>query len=204
MTITTPTWQRELKIYAYSEGRDKMFIRVLEPAKEAGIGTLRIKNEMWNYLPAVERTIKIPPSMMMQAWMGSDFANDDLVKESSIVHDYTHTIIAEQDYEGHPICKILLLPRAGAAVIWGSILRWVRKDDFIPVQEEYYNERGKLVKILEFSDIKKVSDRVIPTTWKMTSQIKENQSTTIRIIDVQYNLPIDPAVFSLTNLTKIQ
>jgi len=204
MTITTPNWQRELKLYVYSVGRDKMFIRIMEPAKEAGIGTLRIKNEMWNYLPNVEKTIKIPPSMMLQPWMGSEFANDDLVKESSIVNDYTHTIVSEKEVDGRPLCVIEFIPRPGAAVIWGKILRWVRKDDFVPLKEKYYNERGKLIKELVFSDIEQVSDRMIPKTWTMTSMIKENHITTIKLIDVQFNVPIDENIFTLTNLTKVQ
>jgi outer membrane lipoprotein-sorting protein len=205
MTVTTPAWQRELKLNVASKGRDEIFIRILAPAKEAGIGTLRIKNEMWNYLPSVEKTIKIPPSMMMQAWMGSDFDNDDLVKESSIVNDYTHTVIDGNIIsDGHPVAKVLLLPRPGAAVIWGSILRWVRTDDFVPLREEYYDEHGKLIKTLEFSDITKVSDRIIPATWKMTSSIQPGHTTTIKLIDVEYNIPIDDSIFTMTNLQKIQ
>lgn len=202
MTITTPGWQRELTLAAYSTGRERMFIRILSPAKEAGTGTLRVKNEMWNYLPSVEKTIKIPPSMMMQPWMGSDFANDDLVKESDIVRDYTHSIIDEAMFNGHPVAKILLLPKPDAGVIWGSIIRWIRKDDFVPLKEEYYSERGQLVKTLEFSDIEPVSDRVIPRTWRMTSAVKEKHSTVIRLIDVQYDLPVDDGIFTLTNLTR--
>lgn len=204
MMITTPSWKRELKVYCYSQGRDKMFLRILSPAKEAGVGTLRINNEMWNYLPTVEKTIKIPPSMMMQPWMGSDFTNDDLVKESSLVNDYTHEILSVETIDERRVYKIELIPRPEAAVVWGKILRWVRKDDFVPLREEYYNERGKLMKILEFSDIGQVSNRIIPKTWTMTSQIKENHQTTIKLLDVEYDVPIADSIFTLSNLTKIQ
>jgi outer membrane lipoprotein-sorting protein len=140
----------------------------------------------------------------MQSWMGSDFTNDDLVKESSLVNDYTHKILGQETVDGHPICQIELTPKPEAAVIWGKILRWVRKDDFIPTKEEYYNERGKLIKILEFSDIGQVSDRVIPRTWTMTSLTKDLHTTAIKLIDVQYNIPVDDSIFALSNLTKIQ
>ena len=147
MIIKTPNWQRELKLFVHSSGRDKIFIRILSPAKEAGIGTLRIKNEMWNYLPDVEKIIKIPPSMMLQPWMGSDFANDDLVKENSIVDDYTHLISDSRTFQGETVFKVELTPKPNAPVIWGKVIRWIRKKDYIPLQEAYYNERGELIKI---------------------------------------------------------
>jgi len=159
---------------------------------------------MWNYLPSVEKVIKIPPSMMLQPWMGSDFANDDLVKESSIVNDYTHKIISEQNIDGHPVCKIELTPKPNAAVIWGKIIYWVRKDDYIPLREEFYNEKMKLIKLLEYSDIGKVSDRIIPRVWRMKSIIKPNHYTIVRLVDVKYNIPIDESIFTLANLKKIQ
>lgn len=203
MHIITKKWQRELLLHVYSQGRDKVFIRITSPAKEAGISTLRIGNEMWNYLPNVERIIKIPPSMMLQPWMGSDFANDDLVKESSIVHDYTHQVMATEIKDGHKIYQIEMSPKPDAPVIWGKVLRWIREDD-VPLKEQYFNESGKLVKELAYSDIGLVSDREIPRTWVMRSLIKEGHSTTIKLIDVTYNKPIAPSIFTRAYLKRIQ
>lgn len=202
MTVKTDRWERQLDLNVFTKGRDKIFIRILSPAKESGIGTLRIENEMWNYLPKIERIIKIPPSMMLQSWMGSDFANDDLVKESSVVNDYTHKIVEEMVVDGKPVYKIEFIPKPDAAVIWGKLFMWIRKDDFVPIKEEFYNEKGKLIKVLEYSNIAQVSDRVIPKTWKMRSIIKEDQETTIELIDVKYNEPVDDNIFSLVNLKK--
>lgn len=204
MTVHTPDWQRRLKLHVYSLGRDKIFIRILEPAKEAGIGTLRIGNEMWNYLPSVERIIKIPPSLMMESWMGSDFANDDLVKESSLVHDYTHKILAEEKVDGWEAYKIRLLPKPNAAVIWGKVIRWIRKKDDVPLREEYYSDRGELIKVLTFSDIGPVSDRVIPRTWTMRSVKKKDHYTVIKLKDVTYDQPIDKNIFSMMYLKRAQ
>ncbi len=204
MQIETPSWKRELKLDVHSLGQNKIFIRILSPQKEKGVGTLRIKNEMWNYLPRVEKTIKIPPSLMLQPWMGSDFANDDLVKESSIVNDYTHKIIKKETLEGQSTYIIELIPKPNAAVIWGKIVRFIRKDDYVPLKEEYYSDDGKLVKVLEYSDIAKVSERIIPRIWKMTPVHKPGHSTTVQLIDVQYNQPIDEQIFTLMNLKKIQ
>lgn len=200
MTVETPNWSRTLELDAYSIGRDRTFIRILSPPKEEGITTLRIKNNMWNYLPKVERTIKVPPSMMFQPWMGSDFTNDDLVKESSIVYDYNHKIVAEETVNSDDAYKIDLDPKPDAAVTWGKLILWVRKEDFVPLREEFYDEHGKLIKVLEYSVIKKMSDREIPTIWKMISVTKKDHVTTIDVIDVVYNEPIDENIFTLSNL----
>ncbi len=200
MTVTTPDWQRTLELDAYSSGRDKTFIRILSPAKEAGITTLRIDMNMWNYLPKVERTIKIPPSMMLQSWMGSDFSNDDLVKESSIVNDYIHTIVSEEKSGGFDTVKINLTPKPDAAVTWGKLLYWVTKEGYIPVREEFYDEHGKLIKTLEYSQVKAMNDRSIPTVWKMTSSIHPGNVTVIEVQDAVFNEPIDDGTFSMSNL----
>jgi len=204
MNIHTPSWERTLTLQVYGLGRNKMFIRILSPAKEAGIGTLRIDNEMWNYLPDIEKTLKIPPSMMLQPWMGSDFANDDLVKESSVVHDYDHHLVSITSLDDHTAYKIELTPKSSAAVVWGRRVQWIRLDDFVPLKEEYYDDKGELIKILTYSDIGPVSDRVIPRLWAMQSFIKPGFSTTIQLKDVEYNRPLQNNIFTLQNLKKIQ
>lgn len=204
MHIKTPNWERALQLQVYNSGRTRTFIRILSPAKESGIGTLRVDNEMWNYLPNVEKTVKIPPSMMLQPWMGSDFANDDLVKESSIVEDYKHRIVGEKDLQDKTILKIELTPVPDAPVIWGKIYRWIRKEDYVPLKEAYYNEKGELIKTLYYLNEGRVSDRVIPRTWTMKSEIKQGHTTTIRLEAVEYNKPIPDDIYSLTHLKKIQ
>jgi outer membrane lipoprotein-sorting protein len=204
MQVITPSWQRELKLQVNNKGRNRTLIRILEPAKENGIGTLRIDHEMWNYLPQVEKTIKIPPSLMLQPWMGSDFANDDLVKESSIVDDYTHHIEMTGTIDGKIIYKTVLTPKPDAPVIWGKLVRWIRAEDFVPLREDFYNEHGKIVKVLLYTDIGPVSDRIIPRTWTMLSKTKPGNSTIIRLMDVSYNEEIDDNIFTLQNLKKIQ
>lgn len=202
MEIKTPNWSRTLELDVASQGRDKVFIRILSPSKEAGTGTLRIENEMWNYLPRIEKVIKIPPSMMLQPWMGSDFANDDLVKENSIVDDYSHKILTEEIIRGHNTYKIEMIPHTDAAVIWGKLYYWIRKDDHVPIQQEYYSEKNELVKRLEYSDIGQVSDRIIPRVWLMTNLQKDGKSTRIHLKDVSFNQPIDENLFTLSNLKR--
>ncbi|MDD5574670.1 MAG: outer membrane lipoprotein-sorting protein [Candidatus Omnitrophica bacterium] len=201
MTVITPQWKRRLEIAVTSRGRDRMLLKILSPAKEKGTTTLRVGSEMWNYLPQVERTIKIPPSMMLESWMGSDFANDDLVKESSIVDDYTHAVTGEDEVDGRQAWQITLTPRAGAPVVWEKRVMWIDKNDDTPVRDEFYAKNNLLVKVLIYSQVKKVDDRMIPTRWEMVSQVKEGRRTIIEVTDnVVYNRPVDDGLFTLQNL----
>lgn len=201
MQIVTPRWQRTLSLRVWMDRPRRSFVRVLAPAKEAGIGSLRIGNEMWNYLPAVERTIKIPPSMMLQPWMGSDFTNDDLVKQSSAIDDYTQKVVGEEPVDGQLLTKVEALPKPEAAVVWGRVLYWVRSD-FIPVKQEYYSDRGELSRVMSFGEIRPMGGRTIPTRWQMKPVGKPANSTTILVRSAAYDLPLDDEIFSQRNLQK--
>jgi outer membrane lipoprotein-sorting protein len=202
MSVATPRWQRTLALRAWIERPRRSFIRILAPAKEAGIGSLRIGSEMWNYLPKIERTIKIPPSMMLQPWMGSDFTNDDLVKESSVVDDYVHRIVRTETAEQSAAYVIEAIPKPDAAVVWGKILFWVRTADFIPLKEEFYSERGELVRVLTFSDVRAMGGRLVPTRWEMRPRDKPGHVTTVVLKEARYDQSLDPEVFTQRNLQK--
>ena len=202
MTIATPRWQRTLALRAWMERPKRSFIRIVAPAKEAGIGSLRIGAEMWNYLPNVERTIKIPPSMMLQPWMGSDFTNDDLVKQSSAVDDYTQRILRIETVDGASTYVVEALPKPDAAVVWGKILYWVRETDFIPLKEEFYSERGELVRVMTFSDVRAMGGRTLPTKWEMRPTDKPENRTTIVLKSALYDRAIYSEIFTQRNLQK--
>ncbi|MHC6052197.1 outer membrane lipoprotein-sorting protein [Ralstonia solanacearum] len=202
MTITTPRWQRTLELRAWMERPRRSFVRILAPAKEAGIGSLRIGSEMWNYLPNIERTIKIPPSMMLQPWMGSDFTNDDLVKQSSAVNDYTHRILRTETLNGAASYVVESLPKPDAAVVWGKVLYWIRQADAIPLKQEYYNERNELVRVLTFSDVGPMGGRIIPNKWEMRPVKDPGHSTVIVVKSARYDQPIDAELFTQRNLQK--
>ena len=204
MTIVDPDWQRTLELKAWEKRQDKKtFIRILSPAKEEGIVSLKVEAEMWNWLPRVERIIKIPPSMMMQPWMGSDFTNDDVVKASSVVADYSQTVLGEEVLEGYDTYKVELIPHPDAPVVWGRILVWVVQVDSMPLRQEFYSERGKLIRVLEFSDIRDIRGRTVPTRWKMTPIAKAGRQTVMEVIDLEIDIEIDDSIFSLRNLKRI-
>lgn len=202
MTITTPRWTRTLALKAWIDRPKRSFIRIVAPAREAGIGSLRIGSEMWNYLPNVERVVKIPPSMMLQSWMGSDFTNDDLVKESSILDDYTQKVLATGALDGQAAWQVEATPKPDAAVVWGRVVYWVRVADSMPLRQEYYDDRGGLVRVMTFSDVRSVGGRTLPARWEMRPTAKPGNATAIVLKDARFNQPIDEAVFTQRNLQR--
>jgi hypothetical protein len=199
MEIVTPRWQRTLLMDSWSEGTDKTFIRIKEPIKEKGVATLRIENEMWNYLPKTNKVIKIPPSMMMSSWMGSDFTNDDIVKEFSLFEDYSYEFI-EIDSGRDDMYYINCIPREDLPVVWGNIVIAARKSDYIPAWQKYYDEKGNLMRISTFSDIKEFGDRFIPATMDIIPQNKEGHKTVVRYLKAEFDIKLDNELFTLRNL----
>ncbi len=199
MEIVTPHWQRTLAMNGWSLGMDKTFIRITSPKKENGVATLRIENEMWNYLPKTNKVMKIPPSMMMSSWMGSDFTNDDLVKEFSLFEDYNYELIEVED-ASKDFIYINCIPREDLPVVWGNIVIAATREDYLPVWQKYYDEAGKLMRVLNYSDVRKFGDRTIPATMEMIPRAREGHKTVIRYLKLEFNQKVDDEVFSLRNL----
>lgn len=192
--------KRTMKMEVYSLGKDKSFIKILYPKKDKGITFLKLDNNMWQYVPKIERIIKIPASMMLQSWMGSDFSNDDLVKESSILDDYNHEII----FEDENIYKIKLIPKEDAAVVWSQVIMSISKKYFLPLESEYYDEDNKKQRVLYYKDIKKIKDRFYPTYWEMIplSEDKSGHKTTVLVDDVIFDEEIPSSYFTKLALKK--
>ncbi|MCD6595456.1 outer membrane lipoprotein-sorting protein [bacterium] len=201
MEITTPHWERTLTMTVYTSKRDKSFILITSPKKESGMTTLKIGNEMWNYLPKTDKVIKIPPSMMMSSWMGSDFTNDDLVKESSLLNDYEYKFIYPQNAVDS-LLYIQLVPKENTATVWGKIVVWIFKDNYIPIREEFYDEKGKLLRVMTYSEIKNIDGRKIPTLLEMVPKNKEGHKTIIRYKTIKFDINLDKDIFTLRNLKK--
>lgn len=199
MNIITPHWERTLKLKVWTEGRDKTFIRILEPAKEEGMGTLRIGDEMWNYLPKTNKVIKIPPSMMMSSWMGSDFNNNDLVREFTWVEDYNFSLI-QPDTAKEELLYVKLIPKQGLPIVWGHVILAARRSDHIPVWEKYYDETGKLMRVMNFKDIQMMDGRKIPTVLELIPQNEEGHKTVMRYLEADFNANLPSDIFSLRNL----
>ena len=203
MKIIRPKWERTLQFKSWSKGTEYSLIYVLAPAKEKGQVFLKRGKEIWNWVPSIERMIKIPPSMMMQSWMGSDLTNDDLVKESSIVEDYNHKIIGEEKINGYDCYKIEMTPKEDAAVVWGKIITWISKEHYYTLKNEYYDEDGYLINKETLSKIKKMGDRTLPTYFEMVPVDKEGHKTTMEFNEVKFNIPIKDSFFSIQNMKRV-
>ena len=204
MTIIRPKWERTIVMKNWSKGDDNFMIYITEPAKEKGQVFLKVGKEMWNYVPTISRMIKIPPSMMMQSWMGSDFTNDDLVKQSSIVVDYEHKLLGEEVLRDKNCYKIELIPHPDAPVVWGKIISWITVDGYNLWKNEYFDEDGYLQNIENGYDIKKMGDRTIPTKFEMIPADEEGKKTVMQIIEVEYNIDINDNFFSKQNMKKVR
>ena len=201
MHIVTPHWERTLAMKVWSKGMDKTFIRITAPKKEQGVATLRIGNEMWNYLPKTNKTMKIPPSMMMGSWMGSDFTNDDLVRESSMLDDYTYQYVTPEDASpGH--LYVQLVPKEDSPIVWGKIVAAVQSDDYTPVWQRFYDEKGELMRIMNFKEIKTFGDKALPSMVEIIPQNKEGHKTVVRWVNATFDSDVDDKIFTRRNLQK--
>ena len=201
MTIVTENWKRTIAMNIWSEGLDKTFIHITGPKKDAGITTLRKKTEMWNYFPKINKVMKVPPSMMMGSWMGSDFTNNDLVKESSMTRDYNARLINPGDAKQENY-YIELVSKKDIPIVWARIIIVVRKKDYIPVEQSYFDEKGRKMRVMTFSEVKKFNNRSIPSLLEMRQLNKPGKKTVIRYIDIQFDLELKLDVFTLRNLQK--
>jgi hypothetical protein len=201
MTVITPAWTRTLVMRACSSGKDKALVRILEPAKERGTVSLRLGSLLWYYLPHIERTIKVAPSMMLQGWMGSDFTNDDMMKASSYARDYTHRFLERASGDPAAGWRIECLPKPGLIVVWGKII-FVIRSDFLPLRQEFIDERGRLVKTLTFGDVRDFGGRSFPAAWTMQNAREAGRRTRLVYRELAFDIPLPEDTFSLRGLAR--
>jgi len=204
MTIVRPTWERTIEFKNWTSGREYALTLITLPAKDKGQSFLKRQNEMWSWNPTISRLIKLPPSMMSQGWMGSDYTNDDILKESSVVNDYHHTIIGEEELDGRICYKIKLVAKEDAAVIWGHQIRWIDKKDFLFLKSELFDEDGYLVRTETGTEIKTMDGRLIPTRIELIPAEEEDQMTIIEIREIQFNAPLKDSFFSQQNMKRVR
>lgn len=206
MIITTvrPSWQREMVIKTWSSGNDYAMIVVKSPVKDKGVAFLKRRKEVWNWVPVLERSIKLPPSMMTQSWMGTDFTNDDLVKESSVVDDYDHAFERDTVINGRECYVVGMVPKPEAAIVWGKIILCVDKKDFVEVHSRFYDEEGELINIMNASDVRMMNGRLIPTRLEMIPVDKSGHKTILVYSSILYNKPIPESFFTLQQMKNLQ
>jgi outer membrane lipoprotein-sorting protein len=204
MKVVRPKWDRTICFKSWMKGRENGITLITQPAKESGQSFLKMKNEMWNWNPSISRMIKLPPSMMSQGWMGSDYTNDDMLKESSIVVDYKHKLLGTENVAGLDCYKIELMPKETAAVVWGKIIMWISKGEYYQLKLEYYDEDGKLVKTHLATDVRQMDDRKIPTKFEIIPADKSGQKTIVTIKTMKFNVKIADNFFTQQNMKNLK
>lgn len=204
MTIVRPTWQRSLEFKNWALGREYALTLITAPAREAGQTFLKRSTEMWNWNPSINRLIKLPPSMMSQGWMGSDYTNDDILKESSVVDDYIHTFEADEKIDGRDCYKIKMVATEDADVVWGHQIRWIDKQEFLVMKAELYDEDGQLVRTETGSEIKVMDGRTIQTRIELVPADEPDNRTIVVINDIKFNIPLQESFFSQQNMKSIR
>lgn len=199
MEITTPDYQRTMTMETWSIGLDYSLVRVLAPQRDRGVATLKREKEMWNYLPKVQRVVKVPPSMMMGSWMGSDFTNDDLMREGSWVDGFHVTL----EQEGNEYV-LNLVAKPDTVTVWGAMQIRINRENLMPVKQIYFEEDGTAVREMRFSEVKRFGDVTLPTVMELVPLNKPNQFTRITYESMEFNLDIDSEFFTLQNLRRMR
>lgn len=203
MTIVRPKWTRTIEMKNWSKGRDYAMTYITAPAKDKGQVFLKRNNEMWNWVPSISRMIKIPPSMMSQGWMGSDYTNDDILKESSIVVDYNQKIIGSEPIDGIDCYKIELIPKEDAAVVWGKVIKWISKKEYWQLKTEYFDEDNELMRTELASNVKQFTDRKLPSKLEIIPADKPGQRTVVIVRSAKFNIKLDDGFFSQQNMKRV-
>jgi outer membrane lipoprotein-sorting protein len=198
MTVIRPKWTRTITMKSWSFGREYSMTLITSPAKDKGQVFLKYENEMWNWVPSISRMIKIPPSMMLQNWMGSDITNDDVVKQSSIVDDYHAKLLGRKG----SIATIELTPKANAAVVWGKIITQIDTTHYTGVKDTFYDENGAKVRTFTYSKVRAFGKYHIPTVWVVKPLDKPDHRTTVVIKDARYDGPMNDQYFSKSALKR--
>ncbi len=204
MTIVKPDWSREMSMKSWMLGTEYALVLMTAPPREKGQVTLKRGNEIWNWIPSIGRRIKIPPSMMMQSWMGSDFTNDDLVKESSIVTDYVQSFAGDSTVGGYDCYRIRLIPKPDAAVVWGEILLFISKEGVLELQTDYYDEGKNLVRRMVGSKVQEMGGRTIPTRLEILPTDKAGEKTILEYTHLDFDVDVKQSFFSIQNMKRVR
>lgn len=204
MKIVRPDWDREVSMKYWSKGTDYYLVYITAPARDKGQVFMKRENEMWNYIPSINRLIKMPPSMMSQSWMGSDFTNNDLLRRSSMVDDYNHTLLEDEKIDGVLCYVIESIPKPDAPVVWGKVVSWISKDDYDIYKVQYFDEDMELINTELGENKKKMGGKNILTKMTMIPADKQGHQTIIEYDAITFDNPIQNNFFSKQNMKKVR
>jgi hypothetical protein len=204
MTIVRPTWTRDIGIKSWSKGTEYSLALITSPARDKGQAFLKRQKDLWNWQPSIGRMIKMSSSVMGQSWMGSDFTNDDMVRESSTVNDYTHQLETTEKVREFNCYKVILTPKENAAVVWGKVIMWISVTDFVEIKSEFYDEDNELVNTFNGYNIKTYGSRKLASQMEIVPADKPNQKTVMVVGKYDFDIKIEDNFFSQQNMQKVK
>jgi outer membrane lipoprotein-sorting protein len=199
MTIHRPDWERTMTMESWNKGDKLSLVRVTEPKRDAGNATLLSDSSMWTFSPKINRVIKIPSSMMSQSWMGSDFSNKDIAKSTDIIDQYEHELTATHERDGHRFYTITSVPHEDAAVVWGKEVITIR-DDYVLMEEQFWDQDGELVKSLQTLDVAVMGGRPVARVMRMGKVDTPGEWTQLTAVSIEFDLELPDSLFTLANL----
>lgn len=205
MEIVRPSWTREIETKIWALGGDFALIYIKSPARDRGTVFLKRNQEIWNWQPQIQRQIKMPPSMLMQSWMGSDFTNDDLIRESSVQSDYTHQLLGKEEVNGILCYVIELTPKPDAPVVWGRVKSYISADgNYLQLKGEFYDEDDFLINTMIADEITEMDGRKIPARLTMIPEDEPGNKTIMRYQYLNFNPTLSEGFFSIRNMKNIR
>ncbi|MCR9939250.1 outer membrane lipoprotein-sorting protein [Vibrio antiquarius] len=204
MKIVRPDWSRSMIMKSWTKGTELSLVLVTAPAKDKGSASLKRHREMWNWVPSIERVIKIAPSMLSQSWMGSDFTNDDLINQSSIVVDYQHQLLQSETFDGDKVWVVDALAKPDAPVVWSKVRLWISQTSLLQRKVEFYDEFDELVNVLTTYDVKTLGGRDVATRMEMQPIDKPGNKTVLITHEAQFDFDIDDDFFSQQQMKALR
>ncbi|HHF3131216.1 TPA: outer membrane lipoprotein-sorting protein [Vibrio diabolicus] len=204
MKIVRPDWSRSMTMKSWTKGTELSLVLVTAPAKDKGSASLKRHREMWNWVPSIERVIKIAPSMLSQSWMGSDFTNDDLINQSSIVVDYQHQLLQSETFDGDKVWVVDALAKPDVPVVWSKVRLWISQTSFLQRKVEFYDEFDELVNVLTTYDVKTLGGRDVATRMEMQPIDKPGNKTVLITHEAQFDFDIDDDFFSQQQMKALR
>lgn len=203
MKIVRPDYTRTMVLKGWTKGEDLGLFYSIAPAKDKGNATLKKKEKMWTYNPKINRVIKLPPSMMSQSWMGSDFSNNDLSKTDSIIHDYNHQIIGQENKDKFIIYEIKSIPKKDAPVVWGMQKLKIR-NDMVMLEQVFFDQNMVEVKKMRTENIERYGKRLFPKLWIMENSEEQGRYTRVEYLEHEFDVELKPNLFSITSLKGLR
>ncbi len=203
MRIVRPRYEREISLRAWQLNRKYTMILVTSPARDRGTAFLLRENNVWTYDPRIDRTTRLPSSMMAQPWMGSDFTNDDLVRDSDTIDDYTHELLRTEDVDGRTAYVIRMVPKPDRPIVWGKVKMWICVKDFLQLRVENYDQRDQRINTMILDRITRFNDREIPSRITVAPEDTENERTILLYEKIDFDVDLDESFFTQRNMQRL-